>query len=49
MILGLLGEEKAEPKKEKKKKKVRLFSRGPMGLEHYDPELLDFYSPDTVS
>eukprot|EP00800_Vazella_pourtalesii_P016665 TRINITY_DN4862_c0_g1_i1.p1 TRINITY_DN4862_c0_g1~~TRINITY_DN4862_c0_g1_i1.p1 ORF type:complete len:353 (-),score=115.33 TRINITY_DN4862_c0_g1_i1:228-1286(-) len=47
VILGLLGEEKAEPKKEKKKKKVRLFSRGPMGLEHYDPELLDFYSPDT--
>ncbi|KAI6656554.1 hypothetical protein LOD99_1349 [Oopsacas minuta] len=47
LILSLLGEEKVEPKKEtKKKKKVRLLSRNPYGLEHYDPELLDFYQPD---
>ena len=49
MILGLLGEEKTESKKEKKKKKVRLFSRGPMGLEHYEPDSLEYYSPENVS
>ena len=46
MILGLLGEEKTEPKK---KKKVRLYSRRPCGIDQYNPDLLDFYEPDIVS
>ena len=49
MILGLLGEEKSDMKDPKKKKKVRLFTRRPYGLEKYEPDILDFYEPDIVS
>ena len=51
MILGLLGEEKAEPKKKdpKKKKTVWFRNRRPFGLDYLDSELSDYYDPEYVS